>query len=44
MDEFVIFTVIKLKLLIISVDYDGNAVFKNLMYAVIHYAIKEGIY
>ena len=41
MDKFVIFTVIKLKLLIISVNYDGNAVFKNHMYAVIHRLITE---
>ena len=41
MDEFVIFTVIKLKLLIISVVYDGNAVFGNHMYAVIRCIITE---
>ena len=43
MDEYVIFTVIIVKMYRILVDYDGNVVFKNHMYAVIHYVITEVI-
>ena len=41
MDEFVVFTVITVKMYIIPVDSAGSLVFKNHMYAVIHYVMKE---
>ena len=41
MEEFVVFTVITVKMYIIPVDSAGSLVFKNHMYAVIHYIITE---
>ena len=41
MDEFVLFTVITVKMCIIPVDSAGILVLKKHMYAVIHYVITE---
>ena len=41
--EFPIFTVTNVKMYDILADYSGNVVFKNHMYAVIHYVITEVI-
>ena len=41
MVEFDGFTVINVKMCSVLVDYSGNVVFKNHMYAVIHYVMTE---
>ena len=41
MVEFDGFTVIYVKMYSVLVDYSGNVVFKNHMYAVIHYLMTE---